>query len=208
MNRRGFLVVVVLTIAFLRTCCFGQTDTNLIATGDWSETVSDSDGHTLRGRLLVYDDQTQSAANHARIYLELQHVFKVGWSNPLEIYFDIGIRSDLHLELRDKLDQPIPQEPVAIRGPVPYPCWVTLPCDSTVRLRADTYTLGPRSKPDGLEILVGGGFGCWIIRPNATNDFFLSGSFRPPKDHPSPLNYHVWQGTLKLPKVKIPVKKP
>jgi hypothetical protein len=49
---------------------------------------------------------------------------------------------------------------------------------------------------------------CWTIPPNATNDFFLSATFTPSKDHPSPLNYHVWQGTLKLPKVKIPAKKP
>ena len=187
-------------------CCFGQTDTNVIATGDWSEAVSDSDGYALRGRLLVYDEQ--SAPNHARVYLELQHVFKGPgwWDGPLEIYFDIGRSDDLHFEMRDKLDQPVPQFPVVIRGPTPSSCWVTLPCDSTVRLRADIYTLGPPEKPDGLEILVRGG--CWLIRPNATNDFFLSGSFTPSTDHPSSLKYHVWRGTLKLPKAKIPVKKP
>ena len=196
-------IALFLLLAFLRYG-FGQTDTNVIAVGAWSEPVSDSDGHTLRGRLLVYDEQ--SAPNHARIYLELQHVFKGAWYNPLEIYFDIGLSDDLHFEMRDKFDQPVPQFPVRIRGPVPSPCWVTLPCDSTVRLRADTYTLGPPSKPDGLGILVRGG--CWLIRPNATNDFFLSGSFTPSTDHPSSLKYHVWRGTLKLPKVKILVEKP
>jgi hypothetical protein len=185
-------------------CGFRQTDTNVIAVGAWSEPVSDSDGRTLRGRLLVYDEQ--SAPNHARIYLELQHVFKSAWSNPLEIYFDIGLSNDLHFEMRDQLDQPVPRFPVRIRGPAPSPCWVTLSCDSTVRLRADTYTLGPPSKPDGLEILVRGG--CWLIGPNATNDFFLSGSFTPSTDHPSPLQYHVWRGTLKLPKVKVSLTKP
>ena len=186
-------------------CCFGQTDTNLIATGEWSETVSDGPDYALRGRLLVYDDRSPSAANHARVYLELQHVFPGGWANPIEVYFEFGIRTDLHFEMRDKLDQPIPQEPVAIRGPVANPYWVTLPCESTVRVRADML-LGPQSKPEGLEVFVPGG--CWIIPPNSTSDFFLSATFTPPKDHPSPLNYHVWQGTLKLPKMKIPVKKP
>jgi hypothetical protein len=138
------------------------------------------------------------------VYLELQHVFQGAWYNPLEIYFDIGTRKDLHLELRDRLDQPIPQEPHPIRGPVPNPCWVTLPCDSAVRLRADTYTLGLLSKPDGPEILARDGD--WTIRANATNEFFLSGAFTPPKDHPSSLDYHVWQGTLKLPQVKISLK--
>jgi hypothetical protein len=35
----------------------------------------------------------------------------------------------------------------------------------------------------------------------------LSGTFTPPADHPSALKYHIWQGTLKLPKVKIPPPK-
>jgi len=92
-------------------CCFGQTDTNLIATGEWSETVSDGPDYALRGRLLVYDDRSPSAANHARVYLELQHVFPGGWANPVEVYFEFGIRTDLHFEMRDKLDQPIRLEP-------------------------------------------------------------------------------------------------
>jgi len=198
-------IALCLLLASL-SCCLGQTDTNLIAAGDWSEAVTDRFQHTLRGRLLVYDEQSRSAANHARVYLELQHVFTGGWDNPAEIYFDIGLNDDLHFDMRDSLDRPIPQYPVTIRGPAPNPCWVTLPCDSTVRLRADTYTLGPKEKVDGLEVLVRNG--CWLIRPNATNEIFLSGSFTPSPNHPSPLKYDVWQGTLKLPKVKIPVRKP
>ena len=187
-------------------CCFGQTDTNLIATGDWSTTVSDNDGYMLRGRLLVYDEHT--APYHARIYLELQHAFKGPgwWDNPLEIYYDIGRGDVLHFEMRDGLNQPVPMYPVSIRGPAPSPSWIALPCDSTERLRADWHNMGPSTQPDGLEIFVVGG--CWLIRPNATNDFYLSATFTPPKDHPSSLNYHIWQGTLKLPPVKIPVKKP
>lgn len=199
-------VTLFLLLASLR-CCFGQTDTNILATGGWSEAVTDSGGHTLRGRLLVYDDQGPGAANHARIYLELQQVFQGVWQTPLEIHFDIA-KDDLHVELRDEHDRPVPQErPVPIIGPAPpgNPCWVTLPCDSTVRLRADTYCYGPQTKPDGLEIFVN--YQTWILRSNATNDYFLSGSFTPSKDHPSPLNYHIWQGTLKLPKMKIPYKK-
>jgi hypothetical protein len=185
--------------------CFGQTDTNLIATGDWSEAISDGPGPALRGRLLVYGERSPSAANHARVYLELQHVFQGGWANPVEVYFEFGLQTDLHFEMRDQHGQPIPQEPVAIIGPVANPYWVTLPCESTVRVRADTL-LGPPTRPQGLEVFVPGG--CWIIPPNSTNDFFLSATFTPPPDHPSPLNYRVWQGTLKLPKVKLPVKKP
>jgi hypothetical protein len=198
-------VIVSLLLFAVCQSCFGQTDTNLIAAGDWSPAVSDNEGCILRGRLLVYDEH--AAPYHARIYIELQHVFNGhSWPAPLEIYYDIGYGDELSFEMRDSLGHPVPMEPVMIRGPAPPPCWITLPCDSTERLRADEYNLGPPSKPDGLEILVRNG--CWLIRPNATNDFFLSASFTPPKDHPSPLKYHIWQGTLKLPAVKIPVKKP
>jgi hypothetical protein len=187
-------------------CCFGQTDTNLLATGEWSEVVKDS-GSALCGRLVVYDDSSPSANNHVRVYLELQHVFQGGWDGQVEVYFGVDYlsRDDLRFEMSDKLGKPIPSTSEPAVGPVRGSYWVTLPCESTVRLRADSF-LGPKSKPAGLEILVPGGE--WIIPPNATNDFYLSATFTPSKDHPSPLKYHVWQGTLKLPRVKIPVKKP
>jgi hypothetical protein len=187
-------------------CCFGQTDTNLLATGDWSETVGDGAGHALRGRLLIYDDSSPSAAKHARVYLELQHVFQGGWDDPIELYFEFGTGKGLHFEMRDKLDQTIPQEPAVYVGPAPNPYWVTLPCESTVRVRADNVVAGTQPKPASLEILVPRGL--WIIPPNTTNEFYLSATFTPPNDHPSPLHYRVWQGTLKLPRVRIPAKKP
>jgi hypothetical protein len=65
------------------------------------------------------------------------------------------------------------------------------------------YVLTP--KPDGLLIMLGSG--TWIIAANAAGEFYLSGTFTPPADHPSALKYHIWQGTLKLPKVKIPPPK-
>jgi hypothetical protein len=187
--------------------CFGQTDTNLIAAGDWSEAISDNARYVLRGRLLVYDESTKSSSGHARVYLELQHIYPGAWMPSVEVYYDIGQSDDLHFEMHDERDQPIPKQLFPIRGMMPSPCWVTLPCDTTTRLRADTYTLSTTPKPNGFEIMVYHS-GCWLIPPNATNDFFLSATFTPSKDHPSPLKYHVWQGTLKLPKVKIPVQKP
>jgi hypothetical protein len=109
--------------------------------------------------------------------------------------------------MHDALDKPIPPQSVSLRTIwTPNPYHIILPCDSTIRVRADMYNLGTGSKPDGLDVFVSDGQ--WIIHPNATNDFFLSATLVAPKDRPSPLKYlHVWQGTLKLPKVKIPVKK-
>ena len=190
-------------------CCFGQTDTNLLATGDWSETVTDGGRAALRGRLLVYDGSSESGPNHVRygkLYLELQNV-KVGiWEDPIEVYFQSGW-SNLHLEMRDQLDQPI-TSPIKSQAhgsvPAPKPFWVTLPSESTVRLRADLNPSGViwrlsdnhQSIPINPEGLVIDDW--WIIPPNATNDFYLSATFTPPKDHPSPLNYYVWQGIAQI----------
>jgi hypothetical protein len=67
-------------------------------------------------------------------------------------------------------------------------------------------------KPDGLQLMFESGY--WLIPQNAGGapanaaaEFYLSGTFTPPADHPSALKYHIWQGTLKLPKVKIPPPK-
>jgi hypothetical protein len=188
-------------------CCFGQTGTNLLAAGDWSETVKDRGGEALRGRLLVYDGSTEPVTNHARVYLELQNVLQGAYGEPIEVYFAQGGADALHFEMRDQLDHPIDTEPaLALIEAAPKRFWVTLPRESTVRLRADAPT-ERLTKREGLEIVDGRQI-CWTIPPSATNDFFLSATFTPSKDDPSPLNYHVWQGTLKLPKLKIPARKP
>jgi hypothetical protein len=207
-----FLLIVVL-------CCYwcsagqpgtgitaGQPDPAVTSVGEWSEPVSDSDGHTLRGRLVVCDDRPAGGSNHARVYLELEHAIKGGFTSPLEVYHDINTGGTaLNLELRDGHDQPVPPNPVSIRAPSLPACWVTLPCDATVRLRSDLYAYSLTPNPDGLLLMLGSG--TWTIPTNATGEFYLSGTFTPPADHPSALKYHIWQGTLKLPKVKVPQAK-
>jgi hypothetical protein len=196
------------TLSFLLTlvmCCHwcfaGRPDAAVVVVGEWSEPVGDGDGHTLRGRLVVCDDRPANASNHARVYLELEHG---GSALPMEVYHDIESTA-LNLELRDGHDQLAPRKLVAVRRPSLPPCWVTLPCDSTVRLRSDLYAVSLTPKPDGLLLMLGSG--TWVIPTNAAGEFYLSGTFTPPADHPSALKYHIWQGTLKLPKVKIPPPK-
>ncbi len=195
------LTPLVTLVLCCHWCVAGQPDDGVIGVGEWSEPVRDADGHTLRGRLVVCDDRPASASNHARVYLELEHVFSGGFASPLEVYYDVASNA-LNLELRDGHDQPVPQTPEPILGPRLPPCWITLPCDATVRLRGDLYWLGHTVKPESLQILLASGN--WFIPTNAAGEFYLSGTFTPRADHPSPLKYDVWQGTLKLPKVKIP----
>jgi len=200
-------IISILLFFALHERCLGQTNTKPLATGDWSDIVEDNDEHStysLRGRLLVYDDKSPDAANHARVYLELQNVFKVAWSLPLEVYFNVGDwpKSSLSFALLDAHGKPIPQEDIAIRGRMPDPHHVVLPCDSTIRLRIDLYTLGRTTKADGLEIFVNNGY--WLVRPDATNVVFLSASLTT-SDPPKSFGDHVWQGSLHLPAVKIPI---
>jgi hypothetical protein len=205
-------LIALLLLLAAGDCCLGQTDTNLIAAGDWSEVVPNTNfpnpkfAPCLRGRLLVYDAQDRGGDNHARVYLELQHADSSQRFPPVAVYYaPDGTNLNLHFEMRDENDRPIPNNRFGgiIWGPrSTQACWVTIPYDATVRLRADS--TWRTQKPDGLEIDVGGGR--WIIPPHATNGFYLSGTFRPQCDKPGLLKYESWQGTLKLPKVKIVVK--
>jgi len=175
----------------------------VVNVGEWSEPVKDADDQILRGRLVVGDDRPAGGSNHARVYLELEHC---GSNLPVEVYYDINIgETALKLEMRDGHDTPVPPKPLPIRAPSLPTSWVTLPCDSTVRLRSDLYAYALTPNPDGLLIMLGSG--TWILPPDDAGHYYLSGTFTPPADHPSPLKYHVWQGTLKLPKVKIPAAK-
>jgi hypothetical protein len=194
---------IVPLLLLLAACCFGQTDSHIIATGDWSEPVRDENGvgASLRGRLLVYDDQVKSAANHARIYLEIQHVFTNGWYPPVEIYCCLD---HLAFELKNGHGQLVPGGGVVKWGAVLEPYWATVPCDGTVRIRADEYTLGPSEKPDDLEILTRANH--WLISPNATNDFYLTCLFTPATSSPSPLHYVTWRGALRFPPVQLSPK--
>ena len=198
-------ITLFLLLASL-ACCFGQTDTNLIATGEWSAIVTDNLRHPLRGRLIVYDAEGMNQAGTwgtARVYVELQHVHTFGWDLPIE--FDYDSMKCLHFEMRDSSDRPIPQELLARALPVPPSFKGVLPCDSTLRFHAYG-GVGFKSKPEGLWICVNGGD--WLIRPNATNSYFLSATFSPSTDLSTSRDSSLWRGTLRLPKVQIPVKKP
>jgi len=187
-------------------CCFGQTDAYLITAGDWSVPVSD-EIWTLRGRLLVSHPPTQTEPakslelwNGARVYLELQNVSDV--TDPVEIFIPGYL--PMNCEMRDGHDQLLVGQEVwqLPDGPRPPQFTVTLPGDSILRLPANT--LIATRKAD--VWVIGLPQRSWELQTGGTNEYYLSATFSPLTNHPSALNYHVWQGTLKLPKVRIPVK--
>src|SRR5690349_15658589 len=102
------LLLLLAVVLGSQRCFAGQPDpaAGVVGVGEWSEPVADGDGYTLRGRLVVCDDRPASASNHARVYLELEHVFTGAFNSPLEVYHHIG-GTALKLELRDGHDQVI-----------------------------------------------------------------------------------------------------
>lgn len=198
--------ITLLLLLLACQCSFGQADTNLLVAGGWSAPVTNAIW-PLRGRLLVYDapDRGNDAMwPQARVYVELKNL-QTAHSDPLEFYFDGG-KSSLDFEMRDGNGKPVKTETFLYNGVLPEPFWVTLPSDSTVRIRVD---LGIRSqREDGLEVCVPrDGWVMWVIRPETNGDYYLSAQFSAITNHASPLGYHVWRGTLQLPQVRMPVEK-
>lgn len=144
------------------------------------------------------------------LYLELQNVSgAVG--PPMRIYFDPG--RGLRCELLNSLGKSLPERGTPGSGGGAGACWIILPYDSTIRLRANAYGYG--MKPgDGFSLrLSPPGSQDWAIRAGDTNTYFLSSSFTvtPPTNHITQdfdEARTIWNGTLELPKMKIEIPKP
>jgi hypothetical protein len=173
--------------------CFAAADTNVIAVSDWSQSV---DG--LRGRVLVLYEGRETVA-----YLELQNVSDAK-NSCKDIYFDPA--SEFTFELRDALDKSPRQVGGRGSGGFPMSFWVSLPPDSTIRLRASWYGYGyPRGR--GLMIPL---YHHLTIPEGDTNDYFLTGTFtaNAPTNHVSLPDHILWQRTLTLPKTRVFNEKP
>jgi hypothetical protein len=206
---------------------FGQTNSSTPVPGDWSPPVADN-GATLRARLSVAEGYWQTNSDalpgmprrwvHEPVYLELEHVLTSGWAPPRAIYFDVV--SGLKFEVHDSSGKSIPSQQVVLGAKLPNPYWVTLPCGATVKLRADLSHIGLRTNlTNPVRILVGNANAFhvveWEIPETSTAEYFLSCTFNAATNsatffgiHPSAPDYPVWQGTLKVPQVRIPVRKP
>jgi hypothetical protein len=173
---------------------FGDLGIKALAVGDWSAPADN-----LRGRLLIAEGRIlgDGKTRETVMYVELQNVSDAVGAD-LNIYFE----NKLRCELQDASGKLVPPKGYGANGGRPGPCWVTLPCDSSMRLRFGLYAHG-RAKDAGLLIPLPDG--SWFIPANATEDYFLSGKFTvsPPKDHGRD---QAWKGTLELPKMKISVK--
>ncbi len=169
-----------------------------IAVGEWSEW---SNG--LRGRLLLSEGRICSPDGTTRetlVYVELEN--RIDSGRLFDVYFD---PNNLKCELRDADHKAVPAHQIPIfRKRKPANCWVTLPDDSRLRLRVNPCCNG---RPKDVGLLIPLGDTAWLISAGDTGNYFLSGTFTvsPPKDHG---RADAWQGTLKLPKTKLTLRKP
>jgi hypothetical protein len=87
-------IIACCGLAMSLQSCLGQSDTNVLAVGDWSAPVRDAIW-PLRGRLLVYDAVADKGDDvmwpGARVYLELQHVADV----PIASKLSVGVFADI-----------------------------------------------------------------------------------------------------------------
>jgi len=181
---------------FANCLCFAGPVTEPKAIGEWSQPTNG-----LRGRLLFAEASKADKYGLliGEVYLELQNVSA---GDTMYVYY-VASKSPLHCQLHDFGGKTVESEPSPGSDGRPSPCWLALPYDST--LRFDT-RLGPAFAPAHpcLFICVGLEGGAWEIPLTATNDYYLSGTFSSISTT-NETRPRVWEGTLKLPPVKISV---
>jgi hypothetical protein len=179
-------LVLVLVIAVVPAAGDEKTP---VATGDWSEAVNG-----LRGRLVLAQGRTlgDGKSRESVVYVELENTTHTSSGN-VEVHFDPDA---LKCELTDSAGKSVRQAPVFGSGGRPGKVWVTIPYDSSARLRVNHYGHG---RPEGF--LVPLNHAAWHVTDGA--DYFLTGTFtaEPPRDRAS-----AWKGMLRLPAAKIALK--
>jgi hypothetical protein len=215
---------IIVILLFTTWHLVAADDTNLVAAGDWSQPVATQYGPAIRGRLLICDTPDHASSQHrtdTAVYLELQEFASAVRSVRVYCGLNRFTASDdspgLRCELHDSAGKLIPYSPGGFSGGAPGSYWVILQPYCSARLRVSVYG-GGRLEDGGLAIYLASR-GWWDVHPSKTNEFYLSGSFSsvaPTNTLGSQLglpvidstNMDVWYGTLTLPRVKIPFKKP
>jgi hypothetical protein len=187
---------LLLLSALIIQICSAASVVEPAVIGEWSQPTNN-----LRGRLLFAEyAKTKGGTRIGAVYLELQNL---SLSETLSVYYDAK-KSPLRCDLTDSAGISV-KSVFGGRDFVPEACWVALPRDSTLRFSA---SFGPAFGPASSSLTFAVGIEqTWVIPLSATNDYSLLGTFTvaSPKEE---TREHVWQGTLKLPAVRISVKAP
>lgn len=188
---------------------YADEGASIIAISDWSKPMGAR--MSLRARMIITQEHSPAHAGPQKetaFYLEFQNVTGAVGA-PLQFYFEPGA---LRCELLDADGKPLPPEGVTGSGGGAGSCWITLPNDSTIRLRANMYGYGLKPENGFMLVMAPPNMQSWIIRPGDSKSYFMSGTItvttptnHVPKDGDDART--IWSGTLELPKMKLSIPK-
>jgi len=199
--------LIVLLPLLLVAWCYGEEKPKLLAESEWSKPVESHD-RFLRARWLLMEGRSRAYAgpgNEVLLYVELENA-NGAWGEPLRVYFDAA--KGLQFEVRDADGKLIPPSPTPGSGGDVGTGWITIPYDSTVRLRANPGWARPAEAALALPLRPFQGQ-YWLFAEPPAKELFLSGklTIAPPTDDTIE-HRDDWRGTLELPNTKLAVKKP
>lgn len=194
--------IVPLLLFVIASTCFAAEGTSILALSDWSASVTNAQGQTVRARVVLAQGRSAGFAGswpETQFYLEFQNVSAAA-GPPIQFFFDPS--KNLKCELRDA-DGKSPSHAGGGSGGGPEPAWITLPYDSSICLRANMYGYG-KEPGNGLLLCLWPPNQYWNIPAGDTNLYFLSGTFALISRTNPPAQ---WSSPLHLPTLKISVQK-
>lgn len=178
------------TLALLLTLVTGPSlaaEPSVLATGAWSEPV---DG--LRGRVIVaLGKDLRGGGRESLVYVELEHAQGVH-RNALAVLFDPAA---VRWAMVDAGGKAVPAAPAFGSGGRPGKTWLTLPYDSSARMRANAYG---HARVGGVFVLTDST--AWHLTAAGRYDLTATLTVAPPADRPD-----AWKGELRLPPARITV---
>ena len=203
---KSSLIVGLLILGLCGSKCAAD-EPKVLAVGEWSKPVKDDRGYAIRGRLVLCEKPSGDKLCETPLYIELQDASEfIG--GDLRLYCAMGrhdfraeAKEGLACELKDEAGRVVESQSFPFGGGVPKSQWISLPSDSTIRLRATPFGIRRES-----AITLCPHLGSqWVIGQDDAKAYFLSGTFTiaPPKDAEESTTEHVWRGTIDLPAMKI-----
>ena len=181
----------ILLLCITALTCFFSAGAPIRETGAWSKPVNG-----VQGRLIVSDDPPVNDTKMVAVYLELRNVSD--FANPIWIYYDPS--HVFQCQLLDATGKPVERALSIADIWQPPPFWLALPHDSSLRFRISVSGYGiPHNAGTSIQMDCGN----WLIKTDDQSEYALEVTFastKPQKDAPE---RRAWEGTLKLPKVKV-----
>lgn len=184
-----------------------QDEPKVIAASEWCQPAESHD-RALRARWLLLEGRSRAFAGPGQellLYVELENA-NSAWGEPLRVYFDPA--KGLEFDVVDHEGKSVPASPTFGSGGDVAAAWITVPYDSSVRLRANPGGYGkPADVAIALPLRPRNGQ-MWQFQTSPESDYFVTGKLviAPPTDDTIE-HRDDWRGTLEFPPVRLDFKK-